>query len=148
MQKESKVIICVKISKSHGTHNSFVIIYDNLHHELIKSKIQKICHQFNTDGLLIVSDHIKYDYKMDYFNNDGTWETMCANGARCVALFMWNNKKCKELVINKIDQMIPIYLDHLFDCDFLLLIYSLNDCWKEKEHILTKCCAKYIFDQC
>ena len=40
-----------------------------------------------------------------------------------------NNKKCKELVINKIDQMIPIYLDHLFDCDFLLLIYinSPND---------------------
>ena len=88
----------IKISKSHGTHNSFIIIYDNLHHELIKPKIQKICHQFNTDGLLIVSDHIKYDYKMDYFNNDGTWETMCANGARCVALFMWNKKKCKDTI--------------------------------------------------
>lgn len=86
----------IKISKSHGTQNSFIIIYDNHNHELIKPKIQKICHQFNTDGLLIVSDHIKYDYKMDYFNNDGTWETMCANGARCVALFMWNKKKCKE----------------------------------------------------
>lgn len=86
----------IKISKAHGTHNTFMIIYDNHHHELIKSKIQKICHQFNTDGLLIVSDHMQYDYKMDYFNNDGTWETMCANGARCVALFMWNNKKCKK----------------------------------------------------
>ena len=86
----------IKISKSHGTQNSFIIIYDNHNHELIKPKIKKICHQFNTDGLLIVSDHIKYDYKMDYFNNDGTWETMCANGARCVALFMWNKKKCKE----------------------------------------------------
>lgn len=34
-----------------------------------------------------------------------------------------DNGKCKRLVINKIDKMIPIYLDHLFDCDFLLLIY-------------------------
>jgi len=88
----------IKISKSHGTQNSFIIIYDNHNHELIKPKIKKICHEFNTDGLLIVSDHIKYDYKMDYFNNDGTWETMCANGARCVALFMWNKKKCKDTI--------------------------------------------------
>ena len=86
----------IKISKSHGTQNSFIIIYDNHNHELIKPKIKIFCHKFNTDGLLIVSDHIKYDYKMDYFNNDGTWETMCANGARCVALFMWNKKKCNE----------------------------------------------------
>ena len=28
---------------------------------------------------------------MDYFNNDGSWETMCANGARCAALFMLQN---------------------------------------------------------
>lgn len=88
----------IKINKAHGTQNSFIIIYDNNNHEFIKPKIQKICHQFNTDGLLIVSDHIKYDYKMDYFNNDGTWETMCANGARCVALFMWNKQKCKDTI--------------------------------------------------
>ena len=40
-----------------------------------------------------------------------------------------NNQKCKELVINKINHMIPIYIKHLFDCDYLLLIYinSPND---------------------
>ena len=37
---------------------------------------------------------------MDYYNNDGTWETMCANGARCAALYMYSkghikNKKIK-----------------------------------------------------
>ena len=25
---------------------------------------------------------------MDYYNNDGSWETMCANGARCAVLYM------------------------------------------------------------
>jgi len=40
-----------------------------------------------------------------------------------------NHQKCKTLVIQKIDKMIPIYLDHLFDCDYMLLVYvnSPND---------------------
>ena len=86
----------IKITKAHGTQNTFIIIYDNHHHSLIKSQIKKICHQFDTDGLLLVSDDQNYDYKMDYFNNDGSWETMCANGARCVALFMWEKRKCTK----------------------------------------------------
>jgi len=86
----------IKITKSHGTENSFIIIYDNQNHELIKHQISKICKQFKTDGLLLISDHKDYDYQMDYFNNDGSWETMCANGARCAALFMFQKNKCHE----------------------------------------------------
>ncbi len=86
----------IKIIKAHGTNNTFVIIYNNQNHRLIKSNIEKICNQFLTDGLLLVSDHESYDYQIDYFNNDGTWETLCANGARCVALLMWKQKKCKK----------------------------------------------------
>ena len=29
---------------------------------------------------------------MDYYNNDGTWETMCVNGARCAGMLL-NQKK-------------------------------------------------------
>lgn len=86
----------IKITKSHGTQNSFVIVYNNENHDLIKSKIKKICHEFNTDGFLLISDFKGYDYKMDYFNNDGSWETMCANGARCAALYMYNFHKCNK----------------------------------------------------
>jgi len=82
----------IKLIPAHGTKNSFIIIHDNQNHDLIKSQIKKICNRFNTDGLLLISNHEKYDYKMDYFNNDGTWETMCANGARCAALFMLQKK--------------------------------------------------------
>jgi hypothetical protein len=34
-----------------------------------------------------------------------------------------NHQKCKELVISKIEQMMPIYIENLFDCDYLLHIY-------------------------
>ena len=63
-----------------------------MHQRLVKSNISKICETYQTDGLLLLSEHNKYDYKMDYYNNDGTWETMCANGARCAALYMLRKK--------------------------------------------------------
>lgn len=31
--------------------------------------------------------------------------------------------KFKEVVLSKVDRMLPIYLDHLLDCDYLLLVY-------------------------
>lgn len=33
-----------------------------------------------------------------------------------------NYNKFKQLVLTKVDKMIPIYLDHLFDCDYMLLV--------------------------
>ena len=88
----------INITKAHGTKNTFVIIFDSMHQRLVKSNISKICETYQTDGLLLLSEHNKYDYKMDYYNNDGTWETMCANGARCAVLYMQNqikqNKEC------------------------------------------------------
>ena len=36
----------------------------------------------------VYEDH--YDFKMDYYNNDGSWETMCANGALCVIQVLQN----------------------------------------------------------
>ena len=88
----------IKITKSHGTKNSFIIIYNNKNHSLIKNKITQICKKFETDGLLLISDYEGYDYKMDYFNNDGSWETMCANGARCAALYMFKKNKCNQKI--------------------------------------------------
>ena len=66
--------------------NDFIIILKNdLLIELTESNIQKLC-RFDgdtIDGLLLV-DTDSHDFKMDYYNNDGSWETMCANGALCI----------------------------------------------------------------
>ena len=36
------------------------------------------------DGALILDDNNLEKINLDYYNNDGSWETMCANGALCV----------------------------------------------------------------
>tara|TARA_B100000614_G_scaffold58513_1_gene51720 strand:+ start:472 stop:1239 length:768 start_codon:yes stop_codon:yes gene_type:complete len=88
----------IKIFKSDGTKNNFILIVDNDNHNLIKKNIVRICRQFQTDGLIIISDHEKYDYKMDYYNNDASWETMCANGARCAGLLMYKLNRCGKKI--------------------------------------------------
>ena len=61
----------------------------------VADTIKKIVASSNikrVDGVLILSNSDNSDFKMDYYNNDGTWETMCANGARCAALYMYHQK--------------------------------------------------------
>jgi len=69
--------------------NDFIIIIkDDLVDAINEDMIQKLCSRksgIGADGLLLIDLHIDgYDFKMDYYNNDGSWETMCANGALCV----------------------------------------------------------------
>tara|TARA_B100000700_G_C15039032_1_gene854296 strand:- start:411 stop:1190 length:780 start_codon:yes stop_codon:yes gene_type:complete len=69
--------------------NDFVlIIKDDLVEPINTNIIKKLCDRKNgigADGLLLVDLNINnYDFQMDYYNNDGSWETMCANGAMCI----------------------------------------------------------------
>ena len=80
--------------KAQCNGNDFIIIIkDKLLNPLSEKFIQAQCNRKNgigADGFIVVDLSIDgYDFKMDYYNNDGTWETMCANGARCAALYMY-----------------------------------------------------------
>ena len=91
-------------TKAHGTGNHFIILYlpecptFKLHGLLI----QKLCNPntgIGADGLITIDNHKKYDYKIDYYNNDGTWETMCVNGARCVGMLLKQKKIINGLTL-------------------------------------------------
>ena len=41
-----------------------------------------------SDGLFIISGSTSHDFKLDYYNADGSWETFCANGSRCAVRVM------------------------------------------------------------
>ena len=75
--------------KTQCNGNDFIIINkSDLEEKLNSTLIQELCDRkegIGADGLLLVNLKIdNYDFKMDYYNNDGSWETMCANGALCV----------------------------------------------------------------
>lgn len=81
----------VPFYKYQGTGNDFVMI-DNRKHFFPKndiSVINKFCDRhfgIGADGVILIEDHNTVDFKMTYFNADGS-ETFCGNGGRCAVSF-------------------------------------------------------------
>jgi|GEM_PF-23526 diaminopimelate epimerase len=81
----------MKFYKYHGAGNDF-ILFDGREKQINLSQqiIQKICHRrfgIGADGIMILKNHISYDFEMDYYNSDGSGGTMCGNGGRCIVAF-------------------------------------------------------------
>lgn len=77
--------------KYQGTGNDFVMI-DNRAKIFPKKEINKILQisdrhfGIGADGVILIENDEKFDFKMIYFNADGS-QTFCGNGARCAVAF-------------------------------------------------------------
>ena len=77
--------------KYQGTGNDFVMI-DNRTKTFPKKNIKIISHLADrhfgvgADGIILIENDDQFDFKMIYFNADGS-ETFCGNGGRCAVAF-------------------------------------------------------------
>lgn len=82
----------LRFYKYQGTGNDFVMI-DNrtgFFPKQDKELVAHLCHRrfgVGGDGLILLEAAEGYDFKMVYYNADGSESTMCGNGGRCLVAF-------------------------------------------------------------
>ncbi len=82
----------IQFYKMHGAGNDFVLIDNRGNHFKLPDpeRIRRICQAHTgvgADGLMLLSDSSDNDFKLQYFNADGSKGEMCGNGARCAVRF-------------------------------------------------------------
>jgi len=123
----------VKFYKYSGSGNDF-IFFNNMSSELSldESKITKLCHRrsgVGADGVVLISESRRHDYKLRIFNSDGSEAEMCGNASRCSIHFADNilGIKKKEFIFETMNGVysgsivskdeVRIQMTELFDED-------------------------------
>jgi len=85
--------MAIEFFKMSGSGNDFILI-DNRNHSLVVESMERfartICERkvsVGADGLIIIENSDRADFRWRFFNADGSEVEMCGNGGRCAARF-------------------------------------------------------------
>ncbi|MDE2833234.1 MAG: diaminopimelate epimerase [Bacteroidota bacterium] len=97
--------LVVEFTKMSGAGNDFVVL-DNRFYQFSGAELSKIAqqicprrHGIGADGILALAEAEGGDYRMIYYNADGSEGSMCGNGARCLARYARNTGLNREHVV-------------------------------------------------
>lgn len=84
----------MRFCKMNGAGNDFIILNnmeENLPHDVFPALARTVCHRHlsvGADGLMVVEKPGQGgDYRMLFYNSDGSEGEMCGNGARCICRY-------------------------------------------------------------
>ncbi len=81
----------MELYKYHGAGNDFLLYDARTAPEAFPAeRIAALCDRhtgIGSDGLMVLSEAPGYDFRMEFFNPDGSGGMMCGNGGRCIVAF-------------------------------------------------------------
>ncbi len=81
----------MEIWHMNGAGNDFLVL-DTRGKTLDLSAMAKtLCPQYGTDGLLALDEAADADFRLFYYNSDGSRGEMCGNGSRCICRFAYEH---------------------------------------------------------
>jgi len=87
------LIMKLQFTKVHGAGNDFVVFaHPEQPDEYFAKVAPAICNRrkgIGADGLLLIRREEGYDFRMVYFNSDGSRAEFCGNGARSLVLYAY-----------------------------------------------------------
>ena len=94
----------MKFWKMNGAGNDFIII-NNMDRSIAEDRwpyiARTLCQRhmsIGADGMMVVTESTgDADYRMTFFNSDGSMGEMCGNGARCIARYGYENGLAGEV---------------------------------------------------
>jgi len=93
----------INFTKMQGTGNDFVVIEDlEGKYENLEELAKKLCDRhfgIGADGILVVRKSDIADLQMVIINADGSYASMCGNGIRCFAKYIWEKKYVKAILL-------------------------------------------------
>lgn len=90
----------MKFWKYHGLGNDFIIVdHTNDDLSISRSTIEEICHRrygIGADGVILAEESQAADIRMVLYNSDGSRASMCGNGIRCFAKYLYDKEIIKK----------------------------------------------------
>ena len=93
----------MKVWYMNGAGNDFMVMDARGQQQDFKALALKLCAITGADGFMAVDYSEKADFKLHFYNSDGTRGEMCGNGARCICRFAYDNGIAGENMVVETD---------------------------------------------
>lgn len=136
----------ISFSKMSGAGNDFIVIdkIKNPGFVLSQNAIIKLCNRrtgIGADGVILIEDTAEFDFEMNYYNSDGSFGSLCGNGARCAIKFANFSGRCGKSSI-KFNANKQVYSGEVLDDDQIK--FNLNPPSKLKYNFKIKAFGQLV----
>ena len=80
----------MRIFHMSGAGNTFAVLDVRKNMPDLSALAKQLCAQLGVDGLMAVSDATDADFRLHFYNPDGSRGEMCGNGSRCTCRFAYD----------------------------------------------------------